>query len=224
MSWSRAGATRPGDPRESAGAHHRDVGPSLNNLALLYQAQGRYAEAEPLLRRSRAIRDKGAGVRPPRGQRLHEAPARLRRFGCHRHTSIRSNCSATAHRDHELAIVHWPNPDFFDVHPGNVSWAEPSWYASPVRRRALPRLGGIATPTPDSSALSTPRFHQPMWTGESFCGGDDPCTLGKSRCYNLGGCPGSLSRSDFPGGGPTPRGGAADRVHGKAARRLLVAD
>ena len=35
---------------------HPDVGQSLNNIARLYTAQGRYADAEPLLKRSLAIR------------------------------------------------------------------------------------------------------------------------------------------------------------------------
>jgi hypothetical protein len=37
---------------------HLDDGPSLHNLAELYQAQGRTAEAEPLMRRGLAIREK----------------------------------------------------------------------------------------------------------------------------------------------------------------------
>ena len=37
---------------------HPDVGTSLNNLAVLYRAQGRYADAEPLYQRSLAIRER----------------------------------------------------------------------------------------------------------------------------------------------------------------------
>ncbi len=52
--------------REKAlGPEHPHVAVSLNNLALLYQAQGRYAEAEPLHRRSLAIREKAPGRGPP---------------------------------------------------------------------------------------------------------------------------------------------------------------
>jgi Tetratricopeptide repeat len=40
-----------------------DVGQSLNNLAGLHQAQGRYADAEPLYRRSVAIREKALGAK-----------------------------------------------------------------------------------------------------------------------------------------------------------------
>ncbi len=40
------------------GAMHPDVAESLNNLALLYQAQGAYPKAEPLLVRALAIREK----------------------------------------------------------------------------------------------------------------------------------------------------------------------
>ncbi len=38
---------------------------SLNNLAMLYQAQGRYAEAEPLYKRSLAIGEKALGPEHP---------------------------------------------------------------------------------------------------------------------------------------------------------------
>ncbi len=38
---------------------------SLNNLALLYKAQGRYAEAEPLYKRSLAIDEKALGPEHP---------------------------------------------------------------------------------------------------------------------------------------------------------------
>ncbi len=38
---------------------------SLNNLAKLYRAQGRYAEAEPLYKRSLAIREKALGPEHP---------------------------------------------------------------------------------------------------------------------------------------------------------------
>ena len=40
------------------GAVDTDVGSSLNNLAGLYASQGRYAEAEPLYKRSLAISEK----------------------------------------------------------------------------------------------------------------------------------------------------------------------
>ena len=48
--------------REKAlGPVHLDVGTSLNNLALLYYAQGKYDRAEPLYQRSLAIREKALG-------------------------------------------------------------------------------------------------------------------------------------------------------------------
>ncbi len=39
---------------------------SLNNLAALYQAQGRYAEAKPLYKRALAIWEKALGLDHPR--------------------------------------------------------------------------------------------------------------------------------------------------------------
>ncbi len=38
---------------------------SLNNLAVLYQIQGKYAQAEPLHKRSLAIREKALGPNHP---------------------------------------------------------------------------------------------------------------------------------------------------------------
>ena len=40
---------------QNVGPNHPDVATSLNNLALLYQTQGQYAQAEPLYKRSLAI-------------------------------------------------------------------------------------------------------------------------------------------------------------------------
>jgi tetratricopeptide (TPR) repeat protein len=47
------------------GPEHSYVAASLNNLAALYQAQGHYAEAEPLYRRSLAIMEKALGPEHP---------------------------------------------------------------------------------------------------------------------------------------------------------------
>ena len=55
-----------GDPGEKAlGPDHPDVAESLNNLAVLYDDQGRYADAEPLYKRSLAIREKALGPDHP---------------------------------------------------------------------------------------------------------------------------------------------------------------
>ena len=52
--------------REKAlGPEHPDVAIGLNNLAALYQAQGRHAEAEPLYKRALAIREKALGPDHP---------------------------------------------------------------------------------------------------------------------------------------------------------------
>ena len=49
--------------RESQlGADHPDTAASLNDLAGLYYAQGRYSEAEPLLKRSLAIRESSDSI------------------------------------------------------------------------------------------------------------------------------------------------------------------
>ena len=54
-----------GDQRKGAGPDHPDVATSLNNLAVLYDDQGRYADAEPLYKRSLAIREKALGPDHP---------------------------------------------------------------------------------------------------------------------------------------------------------------
>ena len=46
---------------KTQGRDHSDVPRNLNNMALLYEAQGRYAEAEPLLTRALAIDEKAFG-------------------------------------------------------------------------------------------------------------------------------------------------------------------
>ncbi len=54
---------------------------SLNNPALLYQAQGHYAKAEPLYQRSLAIREKALGPEHPAvAQSLENYAALLRQI------------------------------------------------------------------------------------------------------------------------------------------------
>jgi tetratricopeptide (TPR) repeat protein len=50
---------------KTLGADHPDVAQSLNNFAMLYEEQGRYAEAEALSERSLAIREKALGPDHP---------------------------------------------------------------------------------------------------------------------------------------------------------------
>ncbi len=47
------------------GTEHPHVATSLNNLTELYRAQGRHADAEPLLKRSLAIDEKALGPEHP---------------------------------------------------------------------------------------------------------------------------------------------------------------
>ncbi len=59
-----------------------NVAQSLNNLALLYQAQGKYAEAEPHYKRSLAIKDKVLGSEHPSvATSLENYAALLRKTG-----------------------------------------------------------------------------------------------------------------------------------------------
>ena len=54
-----------GQVEKALGSEHPDIGISLNNLAGLYRAQGRYAEAEPLFRRSLGVIEKALGPEHP---------------------------------------------------------------------------------------------------------------------------------------------------------------
>ena len=59
------------------GPDHPDAAHSLINLAALYDSQGRYAEAEPLYKRSLAISEKALVNFPFQGERLGCASAVL---------------------------------------------------------------------------------------------------------------------------------------------------
>jgi tetratricopeptide (TPR) repeat protein len=48
------------------GVNHSNYGSALNNLALVYQAQGNYADAEALYRRTMAIKEHALGTWPSR--------------------------------------------------------------------------------------------------------------------------------------------------------------
>ncbi len=50
---------------KALGPEHPDVATSLNNLALLYYNQGKYADAEPLYKRALAIKEKALGPEHP---------------------------------------------------------------------------------------------------------------------------------------------------------------
>ena len=50
--------------KEEFGETHQIYAAGLNNLALLYSEQGRYEDAEPLLKRALAIKEKGLTSAP----------------------------------------------------------------------------------------------------------------------------------------------------------------
>ncbi len=67
---------------EGFGPQDPRLATSLNNLAELYRAQGRYAEAEPLHKRGLAIREKALGPEHPDvAQSLENYAALLRKTG-----------------------------------------------------------------------------------------------------------------------------------------------
>ena len=58
--------------KQLLGDNHPDVALSLNNLALLYQSQGRYTEAEPLYREAIKIATQVLGDNHPHTQTIME--------------------------------------------------------------------------------------------------------------------------------------------------------
>ena len=106
--------------REKAlGANHPDVGQTLNNLALVYRAQGKYSEAEGLYKRALAIREKALGANHPDvGQTLNNLASVYRDQGKYaeaeglfkRALAIREQALGPSHPDvaatrHDLAAV-----------------------------------------------------------------------------------------------------------------------
>ncbi|WP_130758769.1 tetratricopeptide repeat protein, partial [Microcystis aeruginosa] len=51
--------------KQQLGDNHPDTATSLNNLAVFYQSQGRYSEAEPLYKQALAIRKQQLGDNHP---------------------------------------------------------------------------------------------------------------------------------------------------------------
>ena len=62
---SKHGGARTGRLFSIVGPEHPDVAASLNNLAVLYDDQGKYAQAEPLYQRALAIVEKALGPEHP---------------------------------------------------------------------------------------------------------------------------------------------------------------
>ena len=62
------------------GAEHPDTATSLNNLAGLYQSQGKYPEAEPLYERALAISEQILGSKHPQTQRIRKNYASVKRI------------------------------------------------------------------------------------------------------------------------------------------------
>jgi Tetratricopeptide repeat len=64
--------------KKRLGEEHPDVAQSLNNLALLYNSQGRYSQAEPLLIQALYILEQRLGVNHPNTVSCRESLAYLR--------------------------------------------------------------------------------------------------------------------------------------------------
>ena len=62
---SRCSSARWPIREKSLGRGHPDLGQSLNNLATLYEKQGRHGDSEPLFKRALAIYEKAAGPEHP---------------------------------------------------------------------------------------------------------------------------------------------------------------
>ena len=63
---SRLSGTRPRRVRGPTRHNHHEYATAMNNVATLYQALGRYGEAEPLLEQASKIQQRTLGERRPR--------------------------------------------------------------------------------------------------------------------------------------------------------------
>ena len=84
------------------GPQHPDVATSLNSLAVLYSAQGRYEAAEPLLERALAISEVVLGAQHPQVAVVLENYAALLQVmnGNEKARDVRSPCSDDTDQPH----------------------------------------------------------------------------------------------------------------------------
>jgi tetratricopeptide (TPR) repeat protein len=85
------------------GAKISDTAQSLDNLALLYDAQGKYAEAEPLFKRALAIYEKALGKDHPHVVAASRNYAALLREM--KHENEKTKFEARAKKTHDKAKV-----------------------------------------------------------------------------------------------------------------------
>ncbi len=124
--------------REKAlGPDHPDVGTSLNNLAVLYESQGRYAEAEPLLQAQPRDPREGAGPRPPRCR--HRRSTTWPRCTSARAATPRpSRCTSAPRASREGAGPRPPRRRHVAQQPGRLYQAQGRYAeAEPLYKRSL---------------------------------------------------------------------------------------
>ena len=135
---------------------------SLNNLAVLYQAQGRYAEAEPLYQRALAIREKALGPehpdvghQPQQPGRALPSPGPLRRGRAAlsaRAGDPREGARARASRRRPPASTTWPRSTATRAATPRPSRSTSAPWRS-ARRRSGPSIPTSATSLNNLAAL-----------------------------------------------------------------------
>ena len=169
------------------------LGTSLNNLAMLYERQGRYAEAEPLLQRALAIQREGARPRPPRRRRTASTtwpsstrPGPLRRGRAAlpaRPGDPREGARPRAPRRRPLASTTWPmlyeTPG--PLRRGRAALPARAWRSARRRSaRSTPTSPPASTTWPSSTATqgryaeAEPLYQRALAIREKALGPDHP--------------------------------------------------
>ena len=98
--WEAVGAHALAIQEHTLGPEHPTLATSLHNLALLYAAQGRYAQAEPLYTRALAIWEHALGSQHPTVATSLEHLATL-----YRHTGREQEAEALEKRAHAIRAI-----------------------------------------------------------------------------------------------------------------------
>ena len=116
---------------KALGPEHPEVATALNNLAVIYRAQGRYAEAEPLYNRALAISEKALGPEHPDvAIRLNNLAVLYRAQGRYPRPSLCRNAPSPSARKRSARSIRM-SPSVSTI------WRCSTGARSPCRGRAL---------------------------------------------------------------------------------------
>jgi tetratricopeptide (TPR) repeat protein len=138
--------------RQAFGPRHPQALTSLNNLAALYQAQGRYGEAEPLYKEALQGKRETLGPRHPNTlQSLNNLAALYAGAGPLQRGGAALQGGATGFpRD------PWPAPSAHAPQPQQPGWSLPGWQAAPGGRTTCSTTAELARSASAGSCFSSP--------------------------------------------------------------------